>query len=467
MQFVRKMVVMGAILASLGIGLPALAQTADQTPQATSSSPAPVPDQGTLKPAELEGLVAPIALYPDTLLSNVLMASTYPLEVVHAARWLNQNKDLKGDALKAGAEKQEWDASVKALIATPSVLQMMNEHLEWTQKLGEAFLAQQQDVMDAVQRLRSKAYDRKKLVTTNEQKVTVREDQNRQFIYIEPAAPDSIYVPYYEPQVVFGDWPYSDLSGIPLLLGLPRLHRSRPDRNRRGVQRRLRTRTMGNGRLLGKRRMVGRQSRQLGRRSDRHQPRGACRALAPRHKAPPRCTLQQLEPSAEIRQRQSPPRRSARIGKCRQSSECRQPRAARGALATSRPQPSGKPAGGSQQKCWQSTGPQSLHRRQTRALRESCCASRRVAGWPFQAGRRPGWCSEVRGRRTPGSSIPECRWRPEFSRRRRRVPWRRRPRWRRTWRRAPVGHQLEARRRASRSSRQRYRLLPLCVQRQR
>ena len=184
MQFVRKMVVMGAILASLGIGLPALVQTADQTPQATSSSPAPVPDQGTLQPAELEGLVAPIALYPDTLLSNVLMASTYPLEVVHAARWLNQNKYLKGDVQKTGAEKQEWDASVKALIATPSVLQMMNEHLEWTQKLGEAFLAQQQDVMDAVQRLRSKAYDRKKLVTTNEQKVTVREDQNRQFIYI-------------------------------------------------------------------------------------------------------------------------------------------------------------------------------------------------------------------------------------------------------------------------------------------
>ncbi|WP_456742235.1 MULTISPECIES: DUF3300 domain-containing protein [unclassified Bradyrhizobium] len=221
MQFVRKMVVLGAILASLGIGLPALAQTADQTPQATSSSPAPVPDQGTLKPAELEGLVAPIALYPDTLLSNVLMASTYPLEVVHAARWLNQNKDLKGDALKAGAEKQEWDASVKALIATPSVLQMMNEHLEWTQKLGEAFLAQQQDVMDAVQRLRSKAYDRKKLVTTNEQKVTVREDQNRQFIYIEPAAPDSIYVPYYEPQVVFGDWPYSDYPAYPYYWGYP------------------------------------------------------------------------------------------------------------------------------------------------------------------------------------------------------------------------------------------------------
>src|SRR5690349_17503937 len=153
-------------------------------------------------------LVAPIALYPDTLLANVLMAATYPLEVVRAERWLKDNSKMKGDALKAAAEQQSWDSSVKALIATPSVLEMMNEQLDWTQKLGEAFLAQQQDVMDAVQRLRTKAYDRKKLVTTKEQVVTVRQDQSRQFIYIEPSSPDSIYVPYYEPQVVFGDWPY-------------------------------------------------------------------------------------------------------------------------------------------------------------------------------------------------------------------------------------------------------------------
>jgi hypothetical protein len=92
---------------------------------------------------------------------------------------------------------------------------MMNEHLEWTQKLGEAFLAQQQDVMDAVQRLRSKAYQRQKLATSKEQNVTVREEQSRRFISIEPAAPDSIYVPYYEPQVVFGDWSYSDYPAHP------------------------------------------------------------------------------------------------------------------------------------------------------------------------------------------------------------------------------------------------------------
>ena len=221
MRIISTMCWIGALLGLLCAGLPSQAQTGDQTPQTPSSAPSPVPEPPALKPAELDALVAPIALYPDTLLSNVLMASTYPLEVVRADRWINQNKNLKGDALKAAAEKQDWDGSVKALVATPSVLQMMNEHLEWTQKLGEAFLAQQQDVMDAVQRLRSKAYDRKKLVTTKEQKVTVNQEQNRRFIYIEPASADSIYVPYYEPQVVFGDWPYSDYPAYPYDWGYP------------------------------------------------------------------------------------------------------------------------------------------------------------------------------------------------------------------------------------------------------
>jgi uncharacterized protein DUF3300/endosialidase-like protein len=221
MRIIKTMCWISALLGLLCTCLPSQAQTGDQTPQTPSSAPSPVPEPPTLKPAELDALVAPIALYPDTLLSNVLMASTYPLEVVRADRWINQNKNLKGDALKAAAEKQDWDGSIKALVATPSVLQTMNEHLEWTQKLGEAFLAQQQDVMDAVQRLRSKAYDRKKLVTTKEQKVTVTQEQNRQLIYIEPASADSIYVPYYEPQVVFGDWPYSDYPAYPYYWGYP------------------------------------------------------------------------------------------------------------------------------------------------------------------------------------------------------------------------------------------------------
>src|SRR3954470_23556081 len=106
-----------------------------------------------------------------------------------------EGQQLKGDDLKAAAEKQAWGSSVKALVAAPSVLQMMSEQLDWTQKLGEAFLAQQQDVMDAVQRLRSKAYDRKKLSTTKEQVVTVRQEQSRSAIFIEPAVPDTVYVP--------------------------------------------------------------------------------------------------------------------------------------------------------------------------------------------------------------------------------------------------------------------------------
>jgi len=120
-------------------------------------------DQQLLKPEELDALVAPIALYPDTLLSLILMASTYPLEVVQAERWTEANKKLKGDELKSAVDKQAWDDSVKSLVATPSVLQMMNTKLDWTQKLGDAVLAQQPDVMDAIQRLRAKAQANKKL----------------------------------------------------------------------------------------------------------------------------------------------------------------------------------------------------------------------------------------------------------------------------------------------------------------
>src|SRR3954462_11041009 len=182
-----------ALFIALHVSTPSRSQGTDTSTPPAGSEPAqvptaaaaPVPDQPPLKPAELDGLVAPIALYPDTLLANVLMASTYPLEVVRAERWLNQNKELKADALKAAAEKQGWDASVTSLVVAPSALQTMSEHLDWTQKLGEAFLAQEQDVMDAVQRMRAKAYDRKKLVTTKEQVVTAKEERNRQVIAIE------------------------------------------------------------------------------------------------------------------------------------------------------------------------------------------------------------------------------------------------------------------------------------------
>jgi Protein of unknown function (DUF3300) len=181
-----------------------------QSPAPSSVPPAAASDQQLLKPAELDALVAPIALYPDTLLAEVLMASTYPVEVVQADRWANANKNLKEDQLKAAVDKQGWDNSVKALIATPSVLTMMSTKLDWTQKIGDAFLAQQADVMDAVQRLRGKAQANNKLTSTKEQKVTVRQEQNRQVIAIEPAEPNSVSVPYYDPAVVYGAWPYAD-----------------------------------------------------------------------------------------------------------------------------------------------------------------------------------------------------------------------------------------------------------------
>jgi hypothetical protein len=156
------------------------------------------------KPEELEQIVAPIALYPDPLLAQVLMASTYPLEVVQAERWQKQNKSLKGESLKAAVDKQPWDASVKSLVEFPDVLAMMSEKLDWTQKLGDAFLAQQKEVMDTVQTLRKRAKDEGNLESTKEQKVTQQEEK----IVIEPADPQVVYVPVYNPTVVYGVWPY-------------------------------------------------------------------------------------------------------------------------------------------------------------------------------------------------------------------------------------------------------------------
>ena len=176
----------------------------------TSASPTATSSAQLLKPAELDQLVAPIALYPDPLLAQVLMASAYPLDIVQAERWLEANKNLKGDALKAAVDKQPWDDSIKSLVATPDVLQMMSSKLDWTQKLGDAVVAQQADVMDAIQRLRTKAQANNKLQSTKEQKVTVQQVQNRQVIAIEPTDPDMVYVPYYDPGVVYGDWPYPD-----------------------------------------------------------------------------------------------------------------------------------------------------------------------------------------------------------------------------------------------------------------
>jgi len=216
----RKILIALALL--MAIPVAALAQTADKpsAPSSQTQPPSqPPPSAELLKPEQLEALVAPIALYPDELLANVLAASTYPLEVVQADRWLKERKNLKGDALKMEVDKQAWDDSVKALASTPDVISMMSDKVDWTKNLGDAVLAQQPDVMDAIQRLRSKAYDNKKLVTTKQQKVSVQTQESRQAIVIESADPDTMYVPYYDPATVYGSWPYTDYP--PYYFGYP------------------------------------------------------------------------------------------------------------------------------------------------------------------------------------------------------------------------------------------------------
>jgi len=160
----------------------------------------------SFRPEEIDQVVAPIALYPDSLLAQVLAASTYPLEIVQAARFIQQNKDLKGEKLMAAAKDKEWEPSVKAMLEFPEVLLMMSEKLEWTEKLGNAFLSQQKDVMASVQRLRKKAQESGNLKTTKEQKVIV--DEQTKVIVIQPASPEVVYVPTYNATVVYGVWAY-------------------------------------------------------------------------------------------------------------------------------------------------------------------------------------------------------------------------------------------------------------------
>ncbi|MGA7817884.1 DUF3300 domain-containing protein, partial [Caballeronia sp.] len=171
------------------------------------------PEQPTFKPEEIEALVAPIALYPDSVLSQVLMASTYPLEIVHAARWVKANPNIKGDAAVKAVEGQSWDVSVKSLVAFPQVLEPMSDKLDWTQKLGDAFLAQEKDVLAAVQRLRARAQESGNLKSNEQQSVTVEPapaggQASQTIVRIEPANPQVIYVPAYNPTVVYGTWGY-------------------------------------------------------------------------------------------------------------------------------------------------------------------------------------------------------------------------------------------------------------------
>jgi len=180
--------------------------TAQPVPQpAESRSPASVT---LLSAAQLDQLTAPIALYPDPLLGQILAAATYPLEIVEAARWLEDpaHTALKGNELAAALEPLPWDQSVKSLVPFPDVLKNLNSDLEWTEQLGDAFLAQQADVMDSVQRLRQRAAAGGRLRSTPQQIVTNQDNE----IAIEPANPEVVYVPYYVPAEVFAPWPWPE-----------------------------------------------------------------------------------------------------------------------------------------------------------------------------------------------------------------------------------------------------------------
>ena len=153
---------------------------------------------------ELDQILAPIALYPDSLLAQILMASTYPIEVVQADRWVKANRNVPPAALNDALDRQVWDPSVKALVPFPNILSMMSERIDWTQSVGDAFLAQEADVMDSVQRLRAKAYEAGNLHSN--QQLTV--SRQASVIVIEPVNPQVVYVPVYNPVVIYGRWWY-------------------------------------------------------------------------------------------------------------------------------------------------------------------------------------------------------------------------------------------------------------------
>ncbi len=210
------------------MAVPGLAISQEAPPQPTpimlpASSGAEVPEEAAkLTNDQLDSLVAPVALYPDPLLAQCLVASTYPIDIVAAQQWLDKNSSLKGDALAKEAENQPWDPSVQALVSIPDALKRLSENIAWTKDLGDAFLAQESDVMDAVQRLRAKAKDGGKLESSDQQKVEVQTVESKQVIVIEPSSPEVVYVPSYSPTVIWGApayYPYPPMYYPPYYAG--------------------------------------------------------------------------------------------------------------------------------------------------------------------------------------------------------------------------------------------------------
>jgi hypothetical protein len=201
-KFKSQLVAMALLLCAI----PATVDAQEMQPPSPTQNAGQVQNAPAYTQAQLDQMIAPIALYPDQLVGQILMASTYPLEVVEAERWLQdtQNASLKGDQLSAALQQQPWDPSVKSLVPFPQVLQTMDKNLQWTEQLGDAFLAQQPAVMDSVQRLRAQAQAAGTLKSTQQQAVSTE----GQAIQIQPANPQVVYVPYYNPTVVYGAWPY-------------------------------------------------------------------------------------------------------------------------------------------------------------------------------------------------------------------------------------------------------------------
>jgi hypothetical protein len=180
-----------------------------QPPSSSEEAAAP-----TIPNDQLDALVAPIALYPDPLLSQVLVASTYPLEIIQLQQWMAQHKDLKDKALVEAVQKEDWDPSIQAMAALPDAVKQLAENIKWTTDLGNAFLAQQSDVMDAVQRMRAKAKDAGNLKSNEQMKVETKVVETKTVVVIEQANPQVVYVPSYNPVVVYGPpvYPYPPIA---------------------------------------------------------------------------------------------------------------------------------------------------------------------------------------------------------------------------------------------------------------
>lgn len=206
-QIMQKL--MAAVLAVLILPMGTILSAAQEQQAGT-----PAAQDAKISDQQLDSLVAPIALFPDPLLSQTLVASTYPLEIVQLQQWLEQNKGLKDKALTDAVMKQGWDPSIQAMAVFPDLVKQLADNIRWTDELGNAFLAQQNDVMDAVQRMRTKAVDKGALKTSQEQMVETRVIENKTVVVIEPSSPEVAYVPVYDPMAIWGApyYPYPPVA---------------------------------------------------------------------------------------------------------------------------------------------------------------------------------------------------------------------------------------------------------------